>query len=147
MRKSFLFASLLVLLLLSARDLKAQAYGPFYYNPYWDFQYQQYQHYLQWQQYLAYLQQYDPYYELHLMHYQLYLQPYQSYLIYPPCCYGAAVIIPERSVPISPRSRPGMGPRPRPQIVSPRSQAAVTPLPRAVGPLPGALPRATRRSR
>jgi hypothetical protein len=86
-----------------------------------------------------------------LMHYQLYLQPYQSYLIYPPCCYAAGVVIPERSVPISPRSRPGMGPRPRPQAMSPRSGAAVTPMPRAVGPLPGAtaspLPRATRRSR
>ena len=149
MRKSFLVASLLALLVLSSRDLKAQPYGPFYYNPYWDFQYQQYQNYLQWQQYLAYLQQYDPYYELHVMHYQLYLQPYQSYLIYPPCCYAAGAVIPERSVPIPPRSRRGIGPRPRPQIIGPRSQSAVT-RPMAVAPLPGAtsvLPRATGRSR
>ena len=73
MKKSFLAVTLLALLVLGTRDLQAQAYSPYYYNPYWDAQYQQYQQYLQWQQYLAYLQQYDPYYELHVMHYQLYL--------------------------------------------------------------------------
>jgi hypothetical protein len=66
MKNSFLAFTLLALLVLGTRDLQAQAYGPLYYDPYWDAQYQQYQQYqqyLQWQQYLAYLQQYDPYYE------------------------------------------------------------------------------------
>jgi hypothetical protein len=63
MKKSFLAVTLLALLVLGTRDLQAQAYSPYYYNPYWDAQYQQYQQYLQWQQYLAYLQQYDPYYD------------------------------------------------------------------------------------
>ena len=126
MKKSLLAVTLLALLVLGARDLQAQAYGP-YYNPYWDVQYQQYlqyQHYLQWQQYLEYLRQTDPYYELHVMHYQLYLRPYQPYQIYQPCCYAWGVIIPRWSAP-----------------VSPRSHAAVTPLPRAVGPLPRATSR------
>jgi hypothetical protein len=47
----------------------------------------QYQHYMQWQQYLAYLRQTDPYYDLHVMHYQLYLRPYQPHQIFAPCCY------------------------------------------------------------
>jgi hypothetical protein len=135
--KNFILAvTLLALLGLAARDLQAQTYGS-YYDPYWDVQYQQYlqyQHYLQWQQYLQYLQQYDPYYELHVMHYQLYLQPYQPYQIYQPCCFAWGVVIPERSVP---RRRP---------VISPPSQTAVGPLPRAASPLPRAvapLPKAT----
>jgi hypothetical protein len=123
MKKSFLAVTLLALLVLGTRDLQAQAYGPYYYNPYWDVQYQQYQQYLQWQQYLAYLQQYDPYYELHVMHYQLYLQPYQPYQIYQPCCYAGVVTIPQLSAPI--------GPQPGPTIGS-RAQA-VSPMPRATG--------------
>ena len=146
MKKSFLAVTLLALLVLGTRDLQAQAYGPYYYNPYWDVQYQQYQQYLQWQQYLAYLQQYDPYYELHVMHYQLYLPPYPSYQLYQPCCYAGGVIIPEWSAPTGPQSRPNINPRP--QVISPRSQGAVSPLPRAAGPLPRAaspLPQATGR--
>ena len=124
MKKSFLAVTLLALLVLGTRDLQAQAYGPYYYNPYWDVQYQQYQQYLQWQQYLAYLQQYDPYYDLHVMHYQLYLQPYQPYQIYQPCCYAGVVTIPQWSAPISPQPRP---------VIGPRAQGVVTPLPRATG--------------
>jgi hypothetical protein len=147
MKKSFFAVTLLALLLvLGTRDLKAQAYGPYYYDPYWDAQYQQYQQYLQWQQYLAYLQQYDPYYDLHLMHYQLYLPPYQSYQVYQPCCFAGGVIVPDSS-PIGPPSRPVMNPRLQ-AFINQRSQAAVAPLPRAAGPLPGAvssLPQATGR--
>lgn len=98
--KAFCLAvALFGLLVLDARDLRAQAYGP-YYGPYWDVQYQQnlqYQHYLKWQEYLDFLRQTDPYYELHVMHYQLYRQPYQPYQIYPPCCY--AIGIPTWSTP------------------------------------------------
>lgn len=92
MKAFFLAVTLLGLLFVGARDLRAQAYP--YYDPYWDVQYQQYlqyQHYLQWQNYLEYLRQTDPYYELHVMHNQLYLQPYQPYQIYSPCCYGFGV--------------------------------------------------------
>jgi hypothetical protein len=91
MKALFLGVALLGLLVLGVRDLRAQAYVP-YYGPYWDVQYQQY---LQWQEYLKYLRQTDPYYELHVMHYQLYLQPYQPYQIYQPCCYAFG--IPARS--------------------------------------------------
>jgi hypothetical protein len=135
MKKSFLAVTLLALLVLGTRDLQAQAYGPSYYDPYWDAQYQQYQQYqqyLQWQQYLAYLQQTDPYYDLHVMHYQLYLPQYPSYQLYQPCCFAAGVVIAQQPSPV--------GPRPRP-FVSPRSQAAVGPLPRATGPLPPAIGR------
>src|SRR6266705_4348307 len=108
MKTSFCAVALLALLVLGARDLQAQAYGP-YYSQYWDeMQYQQYQ------QYLRYLQQYDPYYELHVMHYQLYLQQYQPYQIYQPCCYSLGVIVPGWSNSI--------GPRPQ-AVISPRSQA------------------------
>jgi hypothetical protein len=144
MKKSVVAVILLAWLVLSGRDVQAQAYGPFY-DPYWDFQYQQYlqyQHSLQWQQYLQYLQLYDPYYELHVMHYQLYRQPYQPYLAYPPCCY--AVGIPVWSTPIDPVPRRELGSR-RPFVMTPRSQGAVSPLPRAVAPLPpavGPVPRA-----
>ncbi len=137
MKKSFLAVTLLALLVLGTRDLQAQAYSPYYYNPYWDAQYQQYQQYLQWQQYLAYLQQYDPYYELHVMHYQLYLPPYPSYQLYQPCCYAGGVIVPDWSATISPQPRPIMNPRLR-AFTGPRSQSAVAPLPRAAAPLPGA---------
>ena len=116
MKKSFLAVTLLALLVLGTRELQAQAYGPYFYGPYWDVQYQQYQQYLQWQQYLQYLQQYDPYYELHVMHYQLYLQPYQPFQLYQPCCYTGGVIIPQWS-------------------------ARISPLPQAVGPLPPATRR------
>jgi hypothetical protein len=135
MKKFFLAVTLLALLGLGARDLRAQAYGP-YYDPYWDVQYQ---HYLQWQQYLQYLQQHDPYYELHVMHYQLYLQPYQPYQIYQPCCYAWGVVIPDWSVPIHPRPRRVIGHRAQ-TLVGPRSQAAVvSPLPRATSRLPRAV--------
>lgn len=147
MKKSVVTVILLGWLVLCGRDLQAQAYGPFF-DPYWDFQYQQYlqyQHYLQWQQYLEYLQFNDPYFELHVMHYQLYRQPYQPYLAYPTCCY--AVGIPVWSEPVRPVPRREIGAR-RPFRMTPRSQAAVAPLPRATGPLPPAvsrLPRATGR--
>ncbi len=108
MKTSFL-AVALALLVLGACDLQAQAYGLYYYGPYWDqMQYQQYQ------QYLQYLQRYDPYYELHVMHYQLYLQQYQPYQIYQPCCYSLGVIVPGWSNSI--------GPRPQ-AVISHRSQA------------------------
>ena len=90
MKVSLLAIALFSLLLLSARDLRAQMYAP-YYGPSWDLQYQQYlqyQYYLQWQDYLAYLRQTDPYYDVHVIHYQLYLQPYQPYQIYQPCCFA-----------------------------------------------------------
>jgi len=125
MKNLFLAVTLLVLLVLGGGDVRAQAFSPYYYDPYWD-QYQQYQQYLQWQQYLAYLQQYDPYYDLHVIHYQLYLQPYQPYPIYQPCCFAGVVTVPT----IGPRPRPGRGPR---------GQEIVAPLPRVTGPLPGAL--------
>lgn len=147
MKKTVLTATLLALLVLGGRDLRAQVYSP-YYDPYWDLQYQQYlqyQHYLQWQEYLQYLQLYDPYYELHVMHYQLYLQPYQSYLAYPPCCYTVGV--PVWSTRGGPVRRREIGRRP-PFVMTPRSQAAVAPLPRATAPLPpavGPLPRAVGR--
>ena len=128
MKKSCLVVTLLALLVLGSHDVRAQAFSPYYYDPYWDAQYQQYQQYLQWQQYLAYLQQYDPYYELHVMHYQLYLPPYPSYQLYQPCCFAGAVTVPA----IGPRSRPGRGPR---------GQGIVAPLPGAVAPLPPAVGR------
>jgi hypothetical protein len=137
MKNSFLAITLLGLLVLGSRDVQAQAYGPSYYDPYWEAQYQQYQQYLQWQQYLAYLQQYDPYYELHVMHYQLYLPPYPSYQLYQPCCYGGGVIVPDWSAPISPQPRPVMNPRLR-GFTGSRPQSAVAPLPRATAPLPPA---------
>jgi len=95
MKASCLAIALFGLLVLGAPDLRAQAYGPYYYGPYWDVQYQQY---LQWQGYLEYMRQTDPYYELHAMHYQLYLQPYQPYQMYAPCCY--AIGIPAWSTPL-----------------------------------------------
>lgn len=110
--KNFILAvTLLALLLVGSRDLQAQAYGPYYYGPYWDFQYQQYQQYLQWQQYLQYLRQYDPYYDLHVMHYQLYLPPYHPYQLYPPCCYALGATIPAWSKPIAPQLRSVISPR------------------------------------
>jgi len=138
MKNLFLAVTLFALLVLGGGDVRAQVYSPYYYDPYWDAQYQQYQQYLQWQQYLAYLQQYDPYYELHVTHYQLYLQPYQPYQIYQPCCYPGGVIIPDWSAPVGAPSRPVMSPQLR-ALAGPRSQAAVAPLPRATGPLPGAV--------
>ena len=114
MRATFLALVFFALLGLGARDLGAQPYP--YYDPYWDYQYQQYlqyQHYMQWQDYLAYLQQTDPYYELHLMHYQLYRWPYQPYQVYQPCCYAWGVA-PYPSIPISPEPR---------RVAAPRGQA------------------------
>ena len=105
MKNSFLALILLALLVLGSRDVQAQAYGPYYYDPYWDAQYQQYlqyQRYLQWQQYLAYLQQTDPYYDLHVMHYQLYLPQYPSYQLYQPCCFAAGVVIAQQPSPVWP---------------------------------------------
>jgi hypothetical protein len=87
MKKLFLTISLLALLVLGTRELRAQAYGP-HYDPYLELQYQQYQQYVQWQQYLQYLQRNDPYYELHVMHYRLHVPPYQPSQIYEPCCYA-----------------------------------------------------------
>ena len=139
MKTSFLAIALLALLLVGARDLRAQV-NP-YYDPYWDLQYQQYlqyQHYMQWQDYLAYLQQTDPYYELHLMHYQLYRQFYQPYQAYQPCCYAWGVV-PYSSIPIRPERGPIIAPRGR-AFVAPLPRA-VAPLPRAVSPLPHAAPR------
>jgi len=135
MKTSLATATLLAFLLLGARDLRAQAYGPYYYDPYWDVQYQQY---LQWQQYLAYLQQYDPYYELHVMHYQLYFPPYQPYQLYQPCCYLGGVVIPDGSASIRPARRPIMNPRLR-AFVGARSQTAGATLPPATAPLPQAV--------
>jgi hypothetical protein len=123
MKNALLAATLLALLVLGSRDLRAQAYGPYPYDPYWDAQYQQY---------LQYAQQYDPYSELHIMHYQLYLPQY-TYQLYPPCCYSTGfVIVPQRPARIVRRSRP---------VMTPRSQTAGSPLPRATAPLPPATPR------
>jgi hypothetical protein len=126
----FAAVALLALLGLGSRDLHAQVYDPYYYDPYWA---AHYQNYLQWQQYLAYLQQYDPYWDLHVIHYELYLQPYQPYQIYAPCCFTSVVVVPERSKSNRSHSRRVTGPPP--QVVGPRPRA-VTPLPRAVDPLP-----------
>jgi hypothetical protein len=150
MKKSFLAVALLALLILGSRDIQAQPYGPYYYDPYWDFQYQQYQqyqYYLQWQQYLAYAQQYDPYYELHVMHYQLYLQPYQPYQLYQPCCYAWGSYHSRRASANQTPPATRYGPT-APAGLGPRSQAPVSLLPRATAPLPPAvpsLPRATGR--
>jgi hypothetical protein len=122
MKTSFVAVSLLALLVLGAREVWAQGYGPYYYDPYWDE--------IQYQQYLQYLQQYDPYYELHVMHYRLYLPQYQPYQIYQPCCYAWGVAIPQWSTP---------GARRQP-VISPRPQA-VGRLPQAVSPLPQATAR------
>ncbi|HXV82505.1 MAG TPA: hypothetical protein VEG60_21780 [Candidatus Binatia bacterium] len=128
MKKTLFAGTLLALLVLGSRDLRAQAYGPYYYDPYLDVQYQQYLHYAQ---------TYDPYYQLHVMHYQLYLPQY-TYQLYQPCCYAA--VIPQWSVPIRPHPRPVISSRPH-RVHSPRSRAVVGPLPRAVGPLPRATGR------
>ena len=122
MKTCLLTVSLLVLLVLGAHEVRAQAYGP-YYDPYWDE--------IQYQQYLQYWQQYDPYYELHVMHYRLYLQQYQPYQVYQPCCYTWGVAVPQWSPPIGPR---------RQAVISPRPQA-VGPLPQVVSPLPRATGR------
>jgi hypothetical protein len=135
MKTSLAAATLLACLLLGARDLRAQAYGPYYYDPYWE-----YQQSLQWQQYLAYLQQNDPYYELHVMHYQLYLPPPPSYQLYEPCCYPGGVIILQQPVPVGSPPRPIMNPKLR-AFIGARSQAAVSTLPRATGPLAPAIGR------
>lgn len=127
MNKIFLAGTLLALLVLSSRDLQAQAYGPYYYDPYGEAQYQQY---------LQYVQQYDPYSELHVMHYQLYLPQYQTYQLYQPCCYVAGGVISGWSAPIQHRARP-----PHLRRVIPSAQAVVAPLPQAVAPLPRATPR------
>ena len=82
--KTFLSALLVfVAIVVGQFKVEAQIYGPYYYGPNGDIQYQ---HYLHWQQHLQYLQQVDPYYELHAMHYQLYLPPSQTYGVYAPCC-------------------------------------------------------------
>jgi hypothetical protein len=92
--KTFLSALLLFVLIGAGfRAVEAQVYGPYYYGPYGDLQYQQY---LQWQQYLEHLRQVDPYYELHVMHYQLYRQPIQPYPFYAPCCYAWSIAPPHR---------------------------------------------------
>lgn len=137
--KKFLWAvALLASLVLGSRELQAQPYGRYYYGSYWDaIQYENYQNYLHWQQYLAYLQLHDPYYDLHVMHYQLYLRQYQPYQVYQPCCYEWGVVA-QPSLPIRPEPRP---------VIDARGQAIVGPLPRAVGPLPpgvGSLPSAIR---
>ncbi len=88
MKTSFLAVALLALLVLGARDLQAQAYGPYYYGPYW-----------------------DQMHELHVMHYQLYLQQYQPYQIYQPCCYSLGVIVPGWSNSIGPRPQAVISPR------------------------------------
>jgi hypothetical protein len=142
MKTSLLAVALLAFLLFGGRSLQAQAYGPYYYNPYWEVPYYQY---LEWQQYLAYLQQYDPYYELHVMHYQLYLPQYQPYQQYPHCCYAGGIIVPDWSVSISPQPRPVMNPR-LGAFIGSRSQAAASTMSRSAAPLPGgvsSLPRAT----
>ena len=100
MKTTFWAVTLMGLLVLSAHEVQALAYGPYPYAPYWDgAQYQQYP------------QQYDPYYELHVMHYQLYLQQYPPYQIYQPCCFVGGVI-PGWSTPVSPLPPVVIRPRP-----------------------------------
>lgn len=105
MKAYLLTLAIMMLLIAGARDVRAQAYGP-YYNPHWDLQYQQY---LDWQQYLEHLRQTDPYYDLHVIHYQLYLQPYRSPYVYLPCCYTVGVPVwsaPAKRLPHGAKSRP-----------------------------------------
>jgi hypothetical protein len=101
MKTSFVAITLMALLLFGGpRDARAQIYGGYPYISYEDIQYQ---YYLQWQQYLNYLQQNDPYYQLHMVHYRLYLGPYQPYQIYQPCCDTVGVPITVWSTPMSPQ--------------------------------------------
>jgi len=120
MKHFVLAVTLLALLSFGSRE--AQAHGPYYYEPYWDG--------VQYQDYVPY--QYDPYYELHLIHYQLY-RPSHTYPIYQTCCYTIGVPVPVTPV------------LPPPPVISSRPRSIVGPTPRAVGPLPGAVPRAGRR--
>src|SRR5262245_30697749 len=137
MKNLLLAVTLLVSSLLGGRELQAQAYGPYYYDPSWDAA--QYQQYLEWQQYVQGLQQYDPYYELHVMHYQLYRQQFQPYQYsYQPCCYAWGGTIPGWSAQRSP-IQPGVVIAPA-RVVGPLPPA-VAPLPRAVAPLPRATGR------
>jgi hypothetical protein len=99
MKKIFLTAMFVCLVLLGVRDVQAQVYDSYYYDPYWDgAQYQQYP------------QEYDPYYELHALHYQLYLPQYQAYPGYRFCCGVGGFVVPGPVVPlppiiVNPRSR------------------------------------------
>jgi hypothetical protein len=124
MKKSTLAMTLLVLLVLGSRELWAQAYGSYYYGPYWNG--------LLYQQYYPY----DPYYELHVMHYQLYLPSHQTYPIYYPCCYAWGVAIPRWSTPVVVLPQPVI--TSQTQMIRQRTPGVVGPLPRAVGPLPQA---------
>ena len=69
MKKIFLIAMFLCLVVLGARVVHAQPYDPNYdYNPYWN-----------GAQYQGEPREYDPYYELRAMHYQLYLPQYPGH--------------------------------------------------------------------
>ena len=101
MKTSLLAFTLMALLLLGGpRDLRAQIYGGYPYISYEDIQYQ---NYLEWQQYLNYLQQNDPYYQLHMAHYRLYLGPDHPSQLYQTCCDSLGGPITVWSMPISPR--------------------------------------------
>lgn len=90
MKTAFTASVLLGLLVLGTLDVQAQAYGLYYYGPYWDgSQYQQYG-------------RQNPYYDLEAMHYQPYLPQHQPYPIYQPCCFLGGIVIPWWSTPIGP---------------------------------------------
>ena len=101
MKKVFAALSFLGLFLLSARIAGAQAYAPYYYDPYAPCAYG-----------APYgdPSQYDPYYELHTMHYQLYLDPYGFY----PYCSAPLVVAPPAPprVVVRPPARGNVPPRP-----------------------------------
>jgi hypothetical protein len=88
MKKLFLAAAVLIVVMISARFAAAQVYLPAY--PY----YAPYDYGTPYSD-----PQYDPYAELHALHYQLYL-PYTYYSYY--CC-APAVIVPPRMINPAPR--------------------------------------------
>jgi len=91
MKKIFLRAMFVCLVVLGSRNVQAQVYDSYYYGPYWD-----------GAQYQPYPQEYDPYYELHSLHYQLYLPPYQAYPGYQFCCGAGGFVVPGPVAPLPP---------------------------------------------
>ncbi|HWO41734.1 MAG TPA: hypothetical protein VNO43_08030 [Candidatus Eisenbacteria bacterium] len=120
MKHLVLAVTLLVSLPFASPD--AIAHDPSYQEPYWGS--------VPYQDYVPY--PYDPYYELHLIHYQLY-RPSHAYPMYRACC--ATIGVPILITPVLPP----------PPVISSRPRSVVGPTPRAVGPLPGAVPGAGRR--
>ena len=100
MKKIFLIAMFLCLVVLGARGVHAQPYDPYYdYNPYWN-----------GAQYQGEPQEYDPYYELHAIHYQLYLPQYPAYTS---CCFQGGIVVPGWYGSVAPLRPIIVNPRPR----------------------------------